>query len=103
MAVTIRPRSECKTGLSGGNRNHWPPPEPADLSAVLSRSVRWQALPASAWSFSTQNSVSEERALIATDHSAFDYASIVKHAPLIIDTRNATKAIAVGREKIVKA
>ncbi|MDX1927770.1 MAG: UDP binding domain-containing protein, partial [Pirellulaceae bacterium] len=42
-------------------------------------------------------------ALIATDHTGFDYASIVKHAPLIVDTRNATKAITTGREKIVKA
>ena len=42
-------------------------------------------------------------ALIATDHNGFDYSSIVKHSPLIIDTRNATKAIAFGREKIVKA
>ncbi len=42
-------------------------------------------------------------ALIATDHSAFDYESIVKHAPLIVDTRNATKNVSNGREKIVKA
>lgn len=31
--------------------------------------------------------------LIATDHSDFDYQSIVEHAPLVVDTRNATKAI----------
>ncbi|MGN6546012.1 MAG: nucleotide sugar dehydrogenase [Aureliella sp.] len=42
-------------------------------------------------------------ALIATDHSAFDYESIVKHAPLVVDTRNATKHVTEGREKIVKA
>ena len=42
-------------------------------------------------------------ALIATDHTAFDYAAIVKHATLIVDTRNATKSISTGREKIVKA
>ena len=42
-------------------------------------------------------------ALIATDHTAFDYAAIVRHAPLIVDTRNATKCISTGREKIVKA
>lgn len=41
--------------------------------------------------------------LIATDHSAYDYAFIVKHAPLVIDTRNATHAVTEGREKIVKA
>jgi UDP-N-acetyl-D-glucosamine dehydrogenase len=31
--------------------------------------------------------------LIATDHSDFDYQQIVEHAPLTIDTRNATKAV----------
>ncbi|MCC6493258.1 MAG: nucleotide sugar dehydrogenase [Pirellulales bacterium] len=41
--------------------------------------------------------------LIATDHSAYDYDFIVAHAPLVVDTRNATKQVAAGREKIVKA
>jgi len=41
--------------------------------------------------------------LIATDHSAYDYDMIVKHAPLVIDTRNATVNVAEGREKICKA
>jgi UDP-N-acetyl-D-glucosamine dehydrogenase len=42
-------------------------------------------------------------ALIATDHSAYDYDFIVRHAPLVIDTRNATKNVREGREKICKA
>ena len=29
--------------------------------------------------------------LIATDHSAYDYEFIVKHSPMVLDTRNATK------------
>ncbi len=41
--------------------------------------------------------------LIATDHTAYDYGFIVKHSPLIIDTRNATKDVKQGREKIHKA
>jgi UDP-N-acetyl-D-glucosamine dehydrogenase len=41
--------------------------------------------------------------LIATDHSAYDYDFIVKHARLVVDTRNATKNVTEGREKIVKA
>lgn len=41
--------------------------------------------------------------LIATDHSAYDYDFITKHAPLVLDTRNATKDVAEGRERIVKA
>jgi UDP-N-acetyl-D-glucosamine dehydrogenase len=40
--------------------------------------------------------------LIATDHSAFDYAAICQHAPLVVDTRNATASIA-DRHNIRKA
>jgi len=39
--------------------------------------------------------------LITTDHTSYDYDFIVKHAKLIIDTRNATKHVKQGREKIV--
>ena len=39
----------------------------------------------------------------STDHSAYDYDFIVRHAPLVVDTRNATKNVAQGREKIHKA
>ncbi len=42
-------------------------------------------------------------ALIVTDHTGFDYAHIVKHAPLVIDTRNATRAVGGGRHNIVHA
>ena len=41
--------------------------------------------------------------LIATDHSAYDYDFIVRHSRLVIDTRNATKNVTGGREKIRKA
>jgi UDP-N-acetyl-D-glucosamine dehydrogenase len=41
--------------------------------------------------------------VIATDHSAYDYGFIVKHASLVLDTRNATRAVTAGREKIRKA
>lgn len=41
--------------------------------------------------------------LIATDHSAYDYEFIVRHSKLVIDTRNATKHVQQGREKIRKA
>ena len=46
---------------------------------------------------------SQDCILIATDHSAYDYESIVQHAKLVLDTRNATKAVNSGREKIIKA
>ena len=41
--------------------------------------------------------------LIATDHSAYDYDFIVEHSPMVLDTRNATKNVKAGREKIFKA
>jgi UDP-N-acetyl-D-glucosamine dehydrogenase len=46
---------------------------------------------------------SRDCVVIATDHTVFDYPQIVQHAPLVIDTRNATKGVTVGREKIRKA
>ena len=44
-----------------------------------------------------------DAAIIVTDHSAYDYPWIVKHAPLVIDTRNACKDVKAGRDKVVKA
>jgi len=41
--------------------------------------------------------------LISTAHSSIDYNELVRHAHLIIDTRNATKNVKEGREKIKKA
>jgi len=41
--------------------------------------------------------------VIATHHSAYDYDFIVEHAQVVVDTRNATKAVTDGREKIYKA
>jgi UDP-N-acetyl-D-glucosamine dehydrogenase len=41
--------------------------------------------------------------LIATDHSAYDYDFIVRYAPLIVDSRNATKDVSHSRNKIWKA
>jgi UDP-N-acetyl-D-glucosamine dehydrogenase len=41
--------------------------------------------------------------LIATDHSAYDYGFIVANSRIVVDTRNATRLIKMGREKIVRA
>jgi UDP-N-acetyl-D-glucosamine dehydrogenase len=41
--------------------------------------------------------------LICTDHSSYDWSWIVTHASLVIDTRNATREVVSGREKIVRA
>ena len=40
--------------------------------------------------------------LIVTDHSEYDYDTIVRHANLVFDTRNATRGVRVGRSKIRK-
>jgi UDP-N-acetyl-D-glucosamine dehydrogenase len=41
--------------------------------------------------------------LIATDHSVYDYERIVAASRLVVDTRNATRGVRRGREKIVRA
>ncbi|MCG3178479.1 MAG: UDP-N-acetyl-D-glucosamine 6-dehydrogenase [Phycisphaerae bacterium] len=49
------------------------------------------------------NLASYDCVLIATDHSDYDYARIVKSSRLVVDTRNATAAVTDGRDRIVKA
>ncbi len=49
------------------------------------------------------NLASYDGVVISTDHSVYDYDLIVKHAQLVIDTRNATKNVKENRDKIVKA
>jgi UDP-N-acetyl-D-glucosamine dehydrogenase len=46
---------------------------------------------------------SQDCVLIATDHSVYDYEMIVRHAPLVVDTRNATRHVTFDRHKICKA
>ena len=46
---------------------------------------------------------SQDLVLITTDHSSIDYQWVVDHASSIVDTRNATRRVTRGREKIVKA
>ena len=39
--------------------------------------------------------------LIVTDHSAYAYESIARHARLVVDTRNATRDLRSYQNKIV--
>jgi UDP-N-acetyl-D-glucosamine dehydrogenase len=48
-----------------------------------------------------QNLASYDCVLIATDHSSYDYDAIVKNSRLVVDTRNATRKVTSGKEKIV--
>jgi UDP-N-acetyl-D-glucosamine dehydrogenase len=41
-------------------------------------------------------------AVIVAGHTSYDYAWVVRHAPLIIDTVNATRGVREGREKILR-
>lgn len=67
-------------------------------------SMRRHHLPAmSSQSLDAAYLASLDAVLIVTDHSAFDYPHIVRHASLIVDTRNATAQVTEGRGKIVKA
>jgi UDP-N-acetyl-D-glucosamine dehydrogenase len=45
----------------------------------------------------------QDCAVVATDHSVYDYDFIVEHSRLVLDTRNATKNVRRGLEKIRKA
>ena len=39
--------------------------------------------------------------VILTDHTDVEYDRVAEHAKLIVDTRNATKRVTQGREKVV--
>lgn len=41
--------------------------------------------------------------LIVTDHSAVDYSFVVQHAQLVVDTRNATRNVRDGQQKVRRA
>ena len=45
----------------------------------------------------------QDAVVIVTDHSSYDYGMIVAHAQLVIDSRNATRAVRVGRDNVVLA
>jgi len=53
--------------------------------------------------WSADNLASYDAALICTDHDAVDYQQLVDCVPLVVDTRNATRTITRGRERIVLA
>lgn len=45
----------------------------------------------------------QDAVVIVTDHSNVDYALIVEHARLVVDTRNATRHVADGRPNVIRA
>jgi UDP-N-acetyl-D-glucosamine dehydrogenase len=46
---------------------------------------------------------SQDCIVIVTDHSSYDFPSIIKHSALVVDTRNATRGCDSGKCRIFKA
>ena len=70
----------------------------------LPRMRHWPHLgPAESTPLTPETLAAQDCVLIATDHSAYDYPTIVAHSRLVVDTRNATRGVTAGREKIVRA
>lgn len=62
-----------------------------DFSSLASRELTPELLSA------------QDAVIITTDHTKVDYPFVVEHAGLVIDTRNATRNVTSGRERIVRA
>ena len=60
--------------------------------------LRLESVPLSEETLAAQDCV-----VIVTAHSDVNYESVVRYAPLVIDTRNATRNVTEGRQKIRKA
>ena len=70
---------------------------------VLPRMRRYQHLQMTSHELTAEFCAEQDCLLIATDHSAYDYDFLVRHAQLVVDTRNATRGVTAGQDKIVKA
>lgn len=46
---------------------------------------------------------SQDAVVLVTDHSSYDMDEIVAHSKIVVDTRNATRHVTAGREKIFRA
>ncbi len=69
----------------------------------LPRMRHWPHLRMTSSPLTPELLAAQDAVVIATDHTAYDYAAIVARSRLVIDTRNATKGVTAGREKIVRA
>jgi UDP-N-acetyl-D-glucosamine dehydrogenase len=73
-------------------------PHVSRLPPMRRYNLQMDSTPLTAQFLSEQDSV-----VIVTDHSRLDYEHVVRHARLIIDTRNATARTRGGQARIVKA
>jgi UDP-N-acetyl-D-glucosamine dehydrogenase len=70
--------------------------DPHVPSVTDEHGVMWHSIPLSREVMERANAV-----LILTDHTMIDYRRVVECARLVIDTRNATKAVREGRKNVV--
>jgi UDP-N-acetyl-D-glucosamine dehydrogenase len=71
--------------------------DPYAKSVEVREGVRQRVTP-----LSPANLRKADLAIIVTDHSVYDYETIVRHSKLVLDTRNATRSIRSGRSKVQK-
>ncbi|MBY0514127.1 MAG: nucleotide sugar dehydrogenase [Gemmataceae bacterium] len=69
----------------------------------LPRMRHWPHLHMASTPLTPEFLAAQDCVLIATDHTAYDYGWVVANSRLVVDTRNATKGVTAGREKIVRA
>jgi UDP-N-acetyl-D-glucosamine dehydrogenase len=69
---------------------------------TLPKMRHWPHLKMTSSPLTAENLAEQDCVLIATDHSAYDYSFIAQHAKLVVDTRNALRAIP-ERSNIVRA
>ncbi|HYT94777.1 MAG TPA: nucleotide sugar dehydrogenase [Gemmataceae bacterium] len=81
-----------------GARVSYNDPHVPTLPAMRQHSIRLDSVPLTEETLAAQDCV-----LIVTDHSAYDYDWIVRHAQLIVDTRNATGSTTARGARIRKA
>lgn len=83
--------------LGGAEVSYHDPHIPA-LPPMRHHSIRLESV-----SLSPEVLRSQDCVLICTDHSGYDWPFVVRHATLVVDTRNATRGVVEGREKVVLA
>jgi UDP-N-acetyl-D-glucosamine dehydrogenase len=81
--------------LERGAIVHYNDPYIPRLPRMRHHSLEMESLP-----LTEQTLRSHHCVLILTDHSVYDWHFIVQHAPLVVDTRNATARVREGRHKI---
>jgi UDP-N-acetyl-D-glucosamine dehydrogenase len=64
---------------------------------------RYPHLQGASFALTAENVQAQDCVVIVTDHSAYDWPWLVEHARLVVDTRNATRAVDAHRERIVLA